>query len=160
MSRSKQSTSTSWGLLASKAGALAFSALLFAGCTAQAEGPVFNPTKEVVLPSAGVDYQKINPAISMGAAWGDRAKSEHGTFGKFPANFITPFHTHSGAYHGVVIAGTMTNPFAGENNPPTMAPGSYWYVPAESVHATACVSETPCQFYFHADSAFDFVPVK
>jgi quercetin dioxygenase-like cupin family protein len=41
-----------------------------------------------------------------------------------------------------------------------MVPGSYWYVPAQAVHATACVSDTPCQFYFHADDAFDFTPVE
>jgi quercetin dioxygenase-like cupin family protein len=69
-------------------------------------------------------------------------------------------HTHSGAYHGVVIKGVMTNPFEGEINPPKLPPGSYWYVPADAVHATACVSNTPCEFYFHADSAFDFTPVK
>jgi len=57
-----------------------------------------------------------------------------------------------------VISGTMTNPFDGEISPPEMGPGSYWYVPAKSVHATACVSATPCQFYFHADEAFDFHP--
>ena len=96
----------------------------------------------------------------MGAAYGDMSKGGHGTFGKFPANFITPVHTHSGAYHGVVIKGTMTNPFKDQTDPPKMSPGSYWYVPAKSEHATACVSDTPCQFYFHADSAFDFKPVK
>lgn len=54
----------------------------------------------------------------------------------------------------------MTNPFEGEESPPRMGPGSYWYVPAGAVHATACVSDTPCQFYFHAESGFDFTPVE
>lgn len=120
----------------------------------------FDANKETVLPQDQVDFQNINPAIRMGAAWGDRGTGQHGTFGKFPANFTTPFHTHSGAYHGVVVAGTMTNPFEGETNPPKMAAGSYWYVPANAVHATACVSTEPCQFYFHAKSAFDFKPVN
>ncbi len=50
----------------------------------------------------------------------------------------------------------MTNPFEGEDNPPQMGPGSYWYVPAGAVHATACVSNTPCRFFFTAEEAFDF----
>lgn len=140
--------------------ALMVSAGLPAGCAAQAGDAAFDPDKQTVLPAAAVDYQNINPAIRMGAAWGDRSKGRHGTFGRFPANFQTPFHTHSGAYHGVVLAGTMTNPFEGEASPPRMTAGSYWYVPANTVHATACVSDMPCQFYFHAAGAFDFMPVE
>jgi len=50
----------------------------------------------------------------------------------------------------------MTDPFSGEDAPPTLAAGSYWYVPAGVEHITACVSDVPCQFYFYADEAFDF----
>jgi quercetin dioxygenase-like cupin family protein len=96
----------------------------------------------------------------MATVYGNKASGEHGTFGKFPRSFITPFLTHSGAYHGIVLKGVMTNPFAGETNPPKLQAGSYWFVPAGSKHATACVSEDPCEFYFHARSAFDFKPVE
>jgi quercetin dioxygenase-like cupin family protein len=147
-------------LRAGRLPALVICAGLGAACASQAGEAPFDPKANMVLPAARVDYQNINPAIQMGDAYGDRAKGAHGTFGKFPPDFITPFHTHSGAYHGVVVAGVMTNPFAGEQNPPEMVPGSYWYVPAQAVHATACVSDTPCQFYFHADDAFDFTPVE
>ncbi|MBT5779477.1 MAG: DUF4437 domain-containing protein [Rhodospirillaceae bacterium] len=122
--------------------------------------PNFDPSKDTAKPAETLSYVNINPAIQFGSAWGDFGTTEHGTFGKFPANFETPFHTHSGAYHGVVIKGAMTNPFEGENNPPVMNPGSYWFVPANSVHATACVSAEPCQFYFHAAGNFDFVEHK
>ncbi|MEH6403286.1 MAG: DUF4437 domain-containing protein [Sneathiella sp.] len=96
----------------------------------------------------------------MAHAYGHRGKGAHGSFGRFPANFETPGHPHTGAYHGVVIKGVMTNPFKGEKNAPTMVAGSYWYVPAGMPHTTACVSDTPCEFYFHADGAFDFKPAK
>ena len=119
----------------------------------------FSPKTEVVRAAETLEFQNINPKIQMAAAYGDRSKGSHGSFGKFPANFSTPPHTHTGAYHGVVIQGVMTNPFEGEANPPKMSPGSYWYVPAGSTHTTACVSAIPCQFYFHADSNFDFHPV-
>ena len=97
---------------------------------------------------------------ALSAAYGNRGEGAHGSFGRFPANFATPMHVHTGAYHGIVIRGEMTNPFKGETTPPTMGPGSYWHVPAGAEHATACVSAEPCEFYFHADSAFDFTPVE
>jgi hypothetical protein len=120
----------------------------------------FDDAQEIALPQSQLEYVAINPAISMAAAYGNRGDGAHGSFGQFPENFITPEHTHTGAYHGVVIRGVMTNPFKGEENPPKMGPGSYWYVPAGTPHATACVSAEPCEFYFHADGAFDFLPVK
>ena len=133
--------------------------LALGGCAAQAT-QTFDVSREVALPAEQLKFENINPAIKMATAWGDKGKGAHGTFGTFPPNFITPFHIHTGAYHGVVLKGVMTNPFSGEKDPPKMGPGSYWYVPAKSVHATACVSSTPCEFYFHAESAFDFQVVK
>jgi len=120
----------------------------------------FDPKLETVKTSESLQFQNINPMIQMAAAYGDKGAGGHGTFGKFPGNFKTPEHTHTGAYHGVVIKGALTNPFNGDQNPPKMTAGSYWYVPAGIKHATACVSSTPCEFYFHADSAFDFHPLK
>ena len=119
-------------------------------------GSGFDHNAEVTLPTGERAFVNINPAIKMAPAYGDRSKGLHGSFGQFPANFETPVHTHSGAYHGVVIKGVMTNPFVGEASPAKMDAGSYWFVPANAAHSTACVSDTPCEFYFHADSGFDF----
>lgn len=149
---------TSGGVRAGLLATVGFGMLaLLAGCTTPAG---FDANEEVVLPAGQLEFHNINPAIKMAAAYGDRSSGAHGSFGTFPANFTTPFHTHSGAYHGVVVKGVMTNPFQGEQSPPAMKPGSYWYVPAGAAHATACVSNEPCQFYFYADGAFDFHPVE
>lgn len=120
----------------------------------------FDANSNVILPEGSRAFVNINPAIKMAPAYGDRSVGAHGSFGQFPANFETPVHTHTGAYHGIVIKGIMTNPFDGDKNAPKMGPGSYWYVPAGAVHSTACVSDTPCEFYFHADSGFDFHVVE
>ena len=120
----------------------------------------FNQSKEVALPKSQLEYININPAIQMADAYGDMSKGLHGTFGKFPANFDSGVHTHTGAYHGIVVKGVMTNPFKGEDNAPRLEAGSYWYVPANSVHSTACVSDIPCEFFFFADAKFDFFPVE
>jgi len=138
-------------------GTIAVGALV--ACSTYA-GESFDPKKEVALQTETLIYENINPAISMATAYGNKGAGAHGTFGRFPANFETPNHTHSGAYHGVVIKGVMTNPFEGETKAPKMAAGSYWYVPAGMEHTTACVSDVPCEFYFYADDPFDFTPVK
>ena len=150
----KPKQNISWPILA---GTVAIAAL--AACSTYA-ADTFDPERAVATPTEKLQFENINPAISMADAYGNKGAGAHGTFGRFPANFETPEHTHTGAYHGIVIKGTMTNPFNGEKNPPKLNAGSYWYVPAGMIHTTACVSSTPCEFYFHADSAFDFMPVK
>ena len=139
--------------------ALAASITLITGCAVMAGGN-FDPDKNVATSASELEFVNINPAIKMAAAYGNRGEGAHGSFGQFPANFETPMHTHTGAYHGIVIKGVMTNPFEGEAHPPEMVAGSYWYVPAGSPHLTACVSDEPCEFYFYADSAFDFHPTE
>ncbi len=125
-----------------------------------ASGGEFDPDKPVVVRSGDLSYFNLNPAIRMADAYGALTEGGHGTFGKFPANFDSGVHTHTGAYHGIVLKGRMTNPFEGESNPPVMDPGSYWYVPAGMEHSTACVSDEPCEFFFFAAQRFDFMPVE
>jgi mannose-6-phosphate isomerase-like protein (cupin superfamily) len=141
--------------------AVAVGMVLAASAASQA-GDAFDPAKPVAKPAAAVPWVDVNEAIRFGDAFGDRGTGPQGTFGTFPANFVTPVHTHTNAYHAIVVQGEMTNPFGadGEANPPRMGPGSYWYVPAGMAHATACVSDEPCMFYMHAGSFFDFTPVE
>ncbi len=101
-----------------------------------------------------------NDAINFAAAYGDRSSGQHGTFGRFPANFETPPHIHTHGYSAIVVSGEMTNPFEGEKNPPVLKPGSFWSVKAGSVHTTACVSNTPCEFFMYSRRSFDFEPVN
>jgi len=68
-------------------------------------GSQFNPAEDVAVPKAQLEYVNINAAIQMAAAYGDRSTGAHGTFGKFPPNFDSGIHTHSGAYHGIVVKG-------------------------------------------------------
>jgi len=95
--------------------------------------------------------------VEFADAFGSRAEGPHGTYGRFPAGFETPVHIHSHGYRAVVLKGSMTNPFEGEENPPVMEPGSYWAVAAGESHVTACVSATPCEFLMWGDSDFDFI---
>ena len=97
--------------------------------------------------------------VQMATTWGDREGGAHATVGIFGPGFDSGPHTHTHAYYGVVLQGTMTNPFGTEADPVQMGPGSHWYVPAGEQHATRCVStDEDCLFYFHADDPFDFLP--
>lgn len=98
--------------------------------------------------------------VEFADAFGSRETGPHGTFGKFPAGFETPGHTHSHGYRAIVLKGEMTNPFDGEENPPVLQPGSYWSVEAGAEHTTACVSDTPCEFLMWGDRNFDFVATQ
>ena len=120
----------------------------------------FLPDKEVTKTQTDLEFKKINSFVAFAKTYGDYETTAHGKFVQFPAKFTTPVHTHTKAYHGVVIKGVATNPFNGDTNPAKMGPGSYWYVPAGAVHTTACISEEPCLFYTHSDGAFDLIPVK
>ena len=134
-------------------------ALTFATSAVMAD-EAFDPAKPVALPRAGLSYFNLNPMIQMADAYGNLTNTAHGTFGKFPAHFDAGRHTHTGAYHGVVIKGTMTNQFAAGTNPPELVAGSYWYVPAMLEHSTACISDEPCEFFFFAGGKFDFMPAS
>ena len=113
---------------------------------------IFKPANEVKY------FKPMDGApIEFGMAYGNTFKSDHGTFGKFPGKFETPVHTHSQAYHAIVIEGVMTNPMQGQTGfVSKMGPGSYWFVPAGQAHSTACISSSPCQFYMHQQVPFDF----
>ncbi len=120
--------------------------------------------RKIVDSALPVEEKEFLPAfpgddtINFARAYGNRDGQSHGTFGRFPANFETPPHTHSHAYRAIVVSGEMTNPFSGEENPPILKPGSFWSVAAGSVHTTACVSDTPCEFFMFSDEGFDFKP--
>lgn len=116
--------------------------------------------RNAVVPESSREFFVVSDPIEFAVVSGDLENGPQGTFGRFPANFETPQHVHSHSYRAVVISGEMTNPFEGESNPPVMKPGSFWSVAANAVHATACVSDTPCEFFMFADQGFDFTPVE
>lgn len=114
----------------------------------------------IILPEESKVFKQVMGPVSFADAYGNRETGFHGTFGRFPAGFETPVHTHSHAYRAVVLKGKMTNPFDGEDMAPILAPGSYWSVAANAPHSTACVSKEPCEFFMFGTKSFDFLPVE
>lgn len=107
-----------------------------------------------------VEWTEIIPGVRFGAVYGQWDREAHGKLISFDPGVRTPMHVHSGAYHGVVIRGEVTNPYASDEEEVAMGPGTYWYVPGGAPHVTACVSEEPCLFYTHADGAWDIEVVE
>ncbi|MDX1381407.1 MAG: SgcJ/EcaC family oxidoreductase, partial [Xanthomonadales bacterium] len=99
-------------------------------------------------------------AVDFGSLYGDWDASAHGKMVRFQPGVASPPHRHSGAYHAVVVEGTVTNPIEGETSPVQMGPGHYWYVPGGTAHVTACVSDTPCLVYAHMDGAWDIEVIE
>ncbi len=126
---------------------------------AHSEGIQFDPSVAVFKPSESVDWTLGTDGVNTAQGYGDREAGEYGSFVTFPPEFVSPIHSHTNAYHGVVITGIVINPMAAEGDAPRiqLGPGSYWFVPAGEVHTTACVSEIPCTFYTHSSVFFDFV---
>src|SRR6266436_10018129 len=96
--------------------------LTFACGLATAEA--FDEKKPVAQPASAFKFDTITPFLKFSDAYGDRNSSGHGTLGQIPAQMASPSHTHSAAYHGIVIRGVMTNGFNGDKNPPQMGPES------------------------------------
>jgi len=137
-------------------------ALVAAGCGSD-DDVAFDdvPTGSATITEPGdIDFVEISPFARFGPAQGDFTAGEHGTFGIFGEGAASPPHTHSGSYYAVVLGGEMNNPFGTETDPPSLAPGSFWAVPADEQHLTACLTpDEECRFFFHSAGAFDFLPI-
>jgi len=136
-----------------------FAIALMISVIGQAESNQFDPSVAVMMPAKNIDWINEAGGVSAGQGYGDRETGEYGSFVSFPSEFVTPDHSHTNAYHGVVITGTMINPMAadGDELPIQLGPGSYWFVPAGKTHITACISDSPCTFYTHSTVFFDFI---
>ena len=91
------------------------------------------------------------------AAYGDMSTGAHGTFLKMPKGFVSPVHSHSNEYQGVVISGIVVNSEVGQPDI-TMKPGSYWFQKGNVNHVTKCVSSKGCVVFLTQPDKFDFIP--
>jgi hypothetical protein len=95
----------------------------------------------------------------LGPVWGDPNKGAHGSFLRLPKGFVSPAHTHTGDYYGVVVAGSVTNAEAGHEEI-VLGPGSYYFQKGRADHVTKCVGTSDCLIYISQSRAFDFIPSR
>jgi hypothetical protein len=76
-----------------------------------------------------------------------------------PAGFVSPLHTHTEDYWGVVISGVAVNgkPDSSDVQLPV---GSYWFQKSGEPHITKCISPNECIFFISQNGKFDYVPTS
>ncbi len=95
--------------------------------------------------------------LNAAAAFGDLAHGQHGTFIKMPAGFVSPLHTHTEDYWGVVISGVAVNGKPGSADV-QLPVGSYWFQKGGEPHITKCISPNECIFFINQNGKFDYIP--
>ncbi len=122
------------------------------------EGPsVSTPAGQITFFGSGVKTDKGE--LFAGPAYGDLQNGRHGTFIRMPHGFVSPVHTHTEDYFGVVIKGVGANQAPGGKAVPLPA-GSYWFQRGEEAHVTQCLSTEDCLFFIVQPGKFDYVPSR
>jgi hypothetical protein len=105
-------------------------------------------------------WAEVIPGVAFATAYGDWQAERHGKFVRFDPGTSVALHTHTSAFHGVIVSGRLTNQYEGEGSPQAMGSGAHWYVPGGVPHINTCVSEEACLFYTHFDDALDVTFVE
>ncbi|SDY59805.1 hypothetical protein SAMN05444004_10297 [Jannaschia faecimaris] len=107
-------------------------------------------------------WDKTTEGVAFAPLQGDRFAGPYQAMVRLPAGTVSPMHVKSANMFGVMIAGRMTHVAEGSSTaePQIIGPGSFYAIPADLPHISACVSIVPCVAYLYQDAAFDFVPVQ
>ena len=137
------------------AASLGVSIWAFAGPSGQPS--VSTPVTELKYGPTGIS-DGVHGELNAAVAYGDLAHGAHGTFIKMPAGFVSPVHTHTEDYWGVVISGVAANGLPGSKDIP-LPVGSYWFQKGGEAHVTKCLSPNECIFFISQSGKFDYVKV-
>ena len=135
--------------------AVAVAAVAVAGTKAAAG----KPEQNVPLPELKWEqpFGKDGPAFAT--IWGDRNKTEHGTFLKLTAGAPAQMHTHALDSYGVVITGTVHHVVEGRVGK-DLGPGGWWYMPPNVPHQSICAAGGPdCLVFIHNPGPFSYAAV-
>jgi len=144
LSRSQVTTAAFLGLAA-------VGSLALAGNTPS----VSTPVTELKYGPTGVSDGN-HGELRAAAAYGDLTHGPHGTFIRMPAGFVSPMHTHTNDYWGVVISGVAVNGQSGSKDVPLPA-GSYWFQKGGERHIAKCISPNECPLFISQDGKFDYI---
>jgi quercetin dioxygenase-like cupin family protein len=85
---------------------------------------------------------------------GNPAENNADILFRLPANTTADHHWHSSAERMVLIAGTMSVNFDGQD-PVTLRPGTYAYGPARLPHTARCESDEDCLLFIAFEGPVD-----
>ena len=108
----------------------ALAAVLVASGVAAADAPTAPGSSSVPVTTLKYGATGVSDGVHgellAAPAYGDLGHGPHGTFIRMPAGFVSPVHTHTADYWGVVISGVAANGLPGAADVPLPA-GSYWF---------------------------------
>jgi len=113
------------------------------------------PVTQLTYGATGVS-DGVHGELYAAPAYGDLGHGAHGTFIKMPAGFVSPVHTHTEDYWGVVISGVAVNGAPGAADV-ALPVGSYWFQKGGERHVTKCISPNECIFFINQGGKFDYV---
>ena len=119
---------------------------------------VSTPVTQIKYGPTGVS-DGVHGELNAGPAYGDLSKGPHGTFIKMPTGFVSPVHTHTEDYWGVVISGVAANGLPGSKDV-QLPVGSYWFQKGGEAHVTKCLSPNECIFFISQGGKFDYIPTN
>lgn len=111
------------------------------------------------LTVARLQWQTMFPGVDFAPAYGHWETEAHGKYVRFAPGTEVPMHTHTNAYHGVMISGRMANLFDGGARA-EVSPGDYWHIANARPHGHECLSKEPCLFYTYSDALWDLQLVE
>ena len=81
---------------------------------------------------------------------------------QLPAGFESPWHSHSGDYESIQLQGTSRHWMKGEDGAKAkkMTHGSYWWMPGNIDHISACDKGSDCLVALIQKTRFDYAPGK
>lgn len=100
----------------------------------------------------------------MSVLWGNPMKGgDSGFLLKLPGGFVSPPHSHSGAYWATTVSGTTSHWNAeggSEADAKPLPAGAFVMMPAKLNHVSKCAAGADCVVMIHMIGKFDFVPMK
>jgi len=133
-------------------GLVAVSSLALVGNTPS----ISTPVTELKYGPTGVSDGN-HGELRAAPAYDDLAHGPHCTFIRMPAGFVSPIHTHTNDYWGVVISGVVVNGQSGSKDAPLPA-GSYWFQKGGERHISKCILPNECLLFISQDVKFDYIP--
>ena len=111
----------------------------------------------------GLEFAPIGDLpIEIAVLWGNPQEGPSAVMLKFPPNFPDGMHTHTNAYHGVVISGASKHWVEGasEADAPLQVPGDYWYQVGGQVHQDSFPTDEETIIFLQLDGPLDTMFVE
>lgn len=95
--------------------------------------------------------------IEIAVLWGNPQEGESAVMLRFPANFPGGMHSHTNAYHAVVVSGASRHWIEGESEAeaPLQQPGDYWYQVGGEVHQDSFPTDAETILFLQFEGPID-----